>query len=66
MESEIQPFLEKCPFCGGEARYYTMLDEYPYSPCKYYIVRCRQCEATIESTTNKRDVVSKWNRRMMI
>ena len=61
-----EPFIEKCPFCGGEARYYTLLDEYPYSPTTFHIVRCNECETTIESTTSLSDVVSRWNRRVKI
>ena len=61
-----EPFLEPCPFCGGEARYYTVLDEYPYSPCRHHVVRCDQCEVEMDSTVSLVDAVSKWNRRVKI
>ena len=57
------PHLERCPFCGGRPRLYTIAEEHPSSPCTFYVVRCSKCEANIE-TESMVDSVSRWNRRI--
>jgi len=53
-------FLEKCPFCGGEA-------EEEYAPFDYNenSVKCTECAAyMVQSTKTYQETINAWNNRV--
>lgn len=51
------PYLEKCPFCGGNSKIETS------SNGTLYFVNCVSCRAAACASTEKEKAVEKWNRR---
>lgn len=49
--------LKKCPFCGGEAKFYKV-----YDFVNRYVVKCTKCYIRIVGF-RKEDVIEAWNRR---
>lgn len=61
--------LRPCPFCGGEALYDEYHDdngmpEIYYREYHRYIVRCKDCDATVDAMINGALAIKKWNRRV--
>lgn len=54
------PYLEKCPFCGGGAKIETS------SNGTLYFVNCVSCRAAACASTEKEKAVEKWNRRAAV
>ena len=52
-----QPDLYQCPFCGGKASL-----EYDERISMYYVT-CKNCKVETDVSSNKDDVIKKWNRR---
>lgn len=48
---------KKCPFCGGEAKIYTMQTD------RAFMVVCGDCKAGSRLFWNEKDAVEAWNRR---
>jgi Lar family restriction alleviation protein len=55
--------LKSCPFCGGEARMFTLNNENA-SRVRYY-VRCRKCDARTGRHVSQRLAEKAWNKRTM-
>jgi Lar family restriction alleviation protein len=55
--------LKPCPFCGGDAWYYTF-DPYDgyQGNCVQHNIRCRKCSVIMVGTSEK-IVYEHWNRR---
>ena len=52
--------LKPCPFCGGEAYYWT----HKYANgTTYHFVGCLECAVRTANMTEKQDAVDCWNRR---
>ena len=54
---EVMEELKKCPFCGGEAKFYKV-----YDFVNRYVVKCTKCYIRIVGF-RKEDVIEAWNRR---
>jgi Lar family restriction alleviation protein len=50
--------LKKCPFCGGEAKIYTM------DSCKLEMVVCIVCKAHSALCYSEEEAIEAWNRRV--
>lgn len=63
--------LKRCPFCGGEAEFVGMFDEWDGRLYSVSCVRCKNChvEVNVSELDNadrckrKRMVINKWNTR---
>ena len=54
-----EPFIRRCPFCGGEARlteHFGLFDGVPFK------VSCRECGASM-ADFEREEVIAAWNRR---
>ena len=66
--------LKPCPFCGGEAEYYTYEQEHDlydsntlgfletYETTEHY-VGCKECLAVVGTFVTKKQAIKSWNNR---
>lgn len=59
----MEPELNPCPFCGGDASI-TLYDPYDgyQGNCGYYVVYCSKCSVQMQNS-NKEKLIKEWNRR---
>lgn len=58
-------YLKACPFCGGKPEMIVEFNKklnYPYAFPNYKIY-CTKCFAKIENSSNKEELIKKWNER---
>jgi Lar family restriction alleviation protein len=58
--------LEKCPFCGGESKYYKRYIGYGslgLGEHDWFSVKCEKCRAKSDEYKTEAEAIAAWNRR---
>lgn len=59
--------IEKCPFCGGEARIksrYIGYGSVGLGAHDWYSVECKECRASSDEYRSEAEAIEAWNRRV--